>query len=168
MGITHKLGRIHCIIPDVQVRPGINFKHLEWVGNYIAEKRPDVIICLGDFADMPSLNSHGKKLELEGHRYKRDIQVTHNAMELLVKPFRNKGYNPKMVLTLGNHEERIERYAAEDPRLQGTVSYDDLAYERWGWKVIPFLKPIKLDGISYAHYFISGTYGKPVSSAAAL
>ena len=35
-----RLGRMHIVIPDVQCKPGVSLDHLEWVGNYIAEKRP--------------------------------------------------------------------------------------------------------------------------------
>jgi hypothetical protein len=49
------------VIPDCQVRPDVDYSHLSWVGNYLAEKRPDVIVQIGDFADMPSLSSYEKK-----------------------------------------------------------------------------------------------------------
>ena len=49
-----RLGRMHIVIPDVQAKPGVPLDHLTWGGNYIAEKKPDAIICIGDFADMPS------------------------------------------------------------------------------------------------------------------
>src|SRR4051812_15399332 len=55
-----RLGRMHIIIPDVQVRPGVNTDHLEHIGHYIAEKKPDELICIGDFADFPSLSSFDK------------------------------------------------------------------------------------------------------------
>lgn len=167
--MSKRIGKIHCVIPDVQVRPGVNYQHLSWVGNYIAEKRPDVVVCIGDFADMASLSSHSKKKELEGKRYAKDIAVTRAAMATLMTPIQKvKGYNPRLVLTLGNHEERIDRWVADDPKLEGFISIADLGYEEWGWEVVPFLQPISIHGVSYAHYFISGAYGKPVSSASAL
>lgn len=160
---------MHLIIPDCQIGPGVPTEHLTWIGNYIAKKRPDVIVQIGDFADMPSLNFHSRKLELEGKRYWKDIEASKKAMQRLMKPWEKiSGYYPKMVLTLGNHEERIDRLAKEDPRLEGTISTKDLAYEEVGWKVIPFLKVAKIDGWEYSHYFISGSYGRPVTSAAGL
>ena len=53
----------HLIIPDCQVKDGVPLEYLEWIGHYIVEKKPDVIINIGDFADMPSLSSYdvGKK-----------------------------------------------------------------------------------------------------------
>lgn len=141
----------HMIIPDVQVRPGVNTDHLEWIGRYAAEKRPDVIVQIGDFADLPSLSSYSVgKAEAEGKRYKRDVAAVHAAMERLITPIiRVKGYKPRMVLTLGNHEDRISREVEANARLEGVISIDDLKYEEYGWEVHPFLKIVKIDGIEY-------------------
>jgi hypothetical protein len=48
----------HVVIPDIQAKPGHSFRYLERIGEYIVEKKPDVIVCIGDFADMPSLSSY--------------------------------------------------------------------------------------------------------------
>ena len=50
----------HCVIPDVQAKDGCDISYLADVGKYIVEKKPDVIVCLGDFADMPSLSQIGR------------------------------------------------------------------------------------------------------------
>lgn len=177
--MNKKLGKKHCVIPDVQAKPGVDSSHLEHVGNYIAEKQPDVIVMIGDFADMPSLSSYDKgKLSYEGRSYKADIEASIAAMELLMKPIEalnrkrlRKGlapYKPKQVLTRGNHEQRIIRAVEEDRKLLGTLKVEDLQFEKFGFKVYPFLEVVKIDGIEYSHYFTSGVMGRPVSSAAAL
>lgn len=165
-----RIGRTHCILPDVQTRPGVGNDHLSHVGQYIAEKRPDVVVCIGDFADMPSLSPYDEgKVVFEGARYVNDLKAAHVAMEKLMKPIKAvRGYKPEMLLTLGNHEERINRHAEANPRLKGLVSVTDLEYEKWGWEVAPFLKIMKKDGIMYSHYFTSGVMGRPVSSARAI
>jgi hypothetical protein len=163
------------VIPDCQVKPGVDISHLTWIGNYIVEKQPDVIINIGDFSDMPSLNSYAVgKAESEGTRYSEDIKFTKHAMDKLLGPLRkyNSGrkvkYNPELHLTTGNHEFRIKREAENNPKLIGTISLDDLGYKQAGWQVHDFLKIVKVDQISYCHYFVSGSMGRPVSSAAAL
>jgi len=72
----------HLVIPDCQVKPGQSVKYLENIGKYIAEKQPEVIVCIGDFADMPSLSSYdvGKK-SFEGRTYKADVKAVHKGME---------------------------------------------------------------------------------------
>jgi len=166
----------HLVLPDVQFKPGNDSTFLTAIGNYIVDKKPDTVVCIGDFSDLPSLSSYdvGKK-SFEGRRYKADVEATHQGMEALLAPISNYNakmrrtkhslYLPRLVLTLGNHENRINRVVEGDPKLEGTISLDDLKYAKYGWEVIPFLEPIVIDGIAYCHYFTSGVMGRPVASA---
>lgn len=168
----------HLILPDCQAKPGVDFTYLNKIGHYIVEKKPEVLVCIGDFADMPSLSSYdqGKK-SFEGRRYKNDIEASHEAMTALLEPmwtFNNKAkrnkekqYHPRMVLTLGNHENRINRAVNDDPKLDGVLSDNDLAYSNFGWEVFPFLDVVVVDGIAYSHYFTTGLMGRPCTSASA-
>jgi hypothetical protein len=162
-----RLGRMHIVIPDVQAKPGVRLDHLTWVGNYIAEKRPDAVICIGDFADMEALSKYDVgTIRGENKRLKKDLDVAREAMDLLMAPIRKApDYAPELHLTMGNHEHRLDRFANEHPYLEEVVGTHMLRYEEWGWKVHPFLKPVSIDGVDYAHYFISGTMGRPASSA---
>lgn len=159
------------VLPDVQNHPGTPTDYLQWCGQYLAIKKPDVIVQLGDFTDLPSLSSHDSKgsLQLEGRRYQQDIDSSQTAMTRLLNPIAKvSGYNPHKYLTLGNHEHRIIRTIEADPKLEGTISLDDLAYESFGWKVYPFLQPIVIGGVAFCHYFPSGVMGRPITSAKAL
>ena len=105
----------HFVLPDCQVKPGVPLDHLTWAGRYVSEKRPDVIVCIGDFADMSSLSSYdvGKK-SFEGRSYKADIEAAAEGMRMFLDPIRElqaqqrrnkeKIYRPRLILTLGNHE----------------------------------------------------------------
>lgn len=165
-----RLGKMHMVIPDTQVKPGVATDHLEWAGNYAAEKRPDVIVMIGDWWDMPSLSSYDKgKLSFEGRRYVDDIKSGRKAMERFLEPLsRVKDYKPRLVFTLGNHEHRIVRYVENNPEFAGKFGFDDLGLRDYGWEVHDFLKPVEIDGVTYCHYFTSGVMCRPVSSAAAL
>ena len=171
--------KTHMVIPDVQSKPGQNFKFLKVIGEYMVEKKPDTVICLGDFADLPSLSSYdvGKK-SFEGRRYKDDVEASNYAMKTLLGPLgeynlhasrnKKKQYHPQMILTLGNHENRITRATENDPKLDGTIDLSDLNYAKYGWSVYPFLEVVMVDGIAYSHYFTTGVMGRPVTSARAL
>ncbi len=169
-------GRKHLVIPDVQCKPGVSLQHLTWIGKYIVDKKPDVLVCIGDFSDMASLSMYDKgKRSFEGRTYAADIAVSKKAMGMLLAPLRayqktrkGRNYKPRMVMTLGNHEERINRAIEDDARLHGTISIDDLGYKEAGWQVYPFLKVVVIDGVAYSHFFASGVMGKPVCSARAL
>lgn len=166
------------VLPDVQAKPGGDFSFLRRIGAYMVEKKPDVVVCIGDFADMPSLSSYDKgKKSFEGRRYKRDIEAAQFAMQAFLGPLneynamrrrnRKGEYKPRMVLTLGNHEARINRACDDDPKLDGVLSLKDLAYEEYGWEVYDFLQVVIIEGVAFSHYFTSGTMGRPVTTAQA-
>ncbi len=119
---------------------------------------------------MPSLSSYALgKAAAEGQRYVEDVRIAQEAMKTLLAPIKKvKGYKPEMILTMGNHEDRIDREAEANPRFKGAITTKDLKYSEAGWTVYPFLKVAKIDGWEYSHYFVSGAMGRPVSSAAAL
>lgn len=164
------------VIPDGQVKPGVPIEHWNWIGQYAVEKKPDVIVNIGDFSDLPSLSSYDKgKKSFEGRRYKEDIKATRQAMETFLAPIREeqeklkrdkkKAWNPRLVLTLGNHEQRIERAVNAQPEYDGLISYEDLGYEGDGWEVYPFLEVVIIEGVAFSHYFTSGVMGRPIANA---
>jgi len=165
-----RIGRMHLVVPDCQIKPGVPTDHLEWISNYILEKRPDVIINIGDFADINSLNKYDKgTLRGENRRLKADLRAARNAMNRLMNPIiACKDYKPELHLTMGNHEERLARFANENPEFDQIIGIHMLRYQDWGWNVHPFTKVCSVDGVEYAHYFITGESGRPVTSAAAL
>jgi hypothetical protein len=167
------------VIPDTQVTEHSDLEPLRWAGQYAAEKKPDAIVHIGDHWDMPSLSSYdvGKK-SFEGRQYTKDIAAGKRGMEALLAPIwaeqeknrraKGKVYKPEMHFHIGNHEDRIDRAVEMDRKLEGLMSLDDLCLEDYGWTVHPFLKPHKLGGVMFSHYFVSGVMGRPVTSARAL
>jgi hypothetical protein len=165
----------HLIIPDTQVKPGVDTRHLEWIGKYIAEKQPDVIVHLGDHWDMESLSHWSTKREMEGKRYLADVQAGNEGFLKLNKAllaqqerqrvWKVKLYQPRKVFLMGNHENRIVRCIEQDPKLEGFMGLHDL--DTLDWEISPFLSPINIDGVRYAHYFYNPMTGKPYGGQAA-
>ncbi len=169
----------HLVIPDTQCKDGVNLDHLTWVGNYIVDMKPDVIIHIGDHYDLPSLSSYDTgTLAFEGRRYKKDIEAGNRGMDLLMAPIlaeqarqrknKDKVWKPRMIFTIGNHEQRIIRAVNDDPKLEGLMSFEDFNLKQYGWEVLPFLEVAVVDEVCYSHYFCSGIMGRPTSSAKAL
>lgn len=162
----------HIMIPDLQVTPDTPTDHLSWIGEYIVEQKPDVVVQIGDLADMESLSSYDKgKRSFEGRRYIRDIDSAHKAMKQLNQPLtdynlrqtmnKKKLYRPDKRITLGNHEYRIQRAIEDDARLDGTLGLQDLDFAHYGWKSHDFLEPVEIDGVHYAHFFANPMSGRP-------
>lgn len=163
-----KVGITHLVIPDTQTKAGVPNDHLKWIGQYIVDKQPDVVIHLGDHWDMPSLSSYDKgKKQFEGRRYKSDVKAGNDALEVLMKPLNDYNYkasskdeyHPRLVLLRGNHEARIETALEYDPYLEGVIGYDDLLSP--SWEVVDYLKVIEIDGVNYSHFFYNPMNGRP-------
>lgn len=163
---------VHIIIPDTQVKPGVDTSHLKWIGAFIHERfasYPDLkVIHLGDHWDMEALSSYDKgKKSMEGRRVNLDIEAGNRAFALIDRPFvsmesaRRKAGLPavRKVITLGNHEARISRACEDDPQLDGVLSLDDL--DTQDWERFPFLTPVTIDGVTYCHYFQNPMTGRP-------
>jgi hypothetical protein len=73
---------------------------------------------------------------------------------------------PRTVFLEGNHEHRIHRAIDLQPELDGAIGYSDLNLSEWYDDIVLYegTTPghIEINGITYAHYFISGVAGRPV------
>lgn len=162
------------IIGDSHVKPGVPLDRFKWAGRYAGDKKPDVIVDMGDWADMPSLSSYdiGKK-SFEGRRYKEDVEAANSAREIfnsalaetnagLARRHRAR-YQPQKIALGGNHcEGRINRVLEEDPKLIGTIGTDDFKFEHYGWRYIPYREYVEVGGFTFCHYFSSGVMGRPI------
>ena len=172
--MTKRIGKEILVIGDSHATPKANNDRFEWLGNFIVDKKPDIIVDIGDMADMPSLSTYDKgSIHSEGLRYTDDIECAIDAQQKINKPIDEynkiltkkkhlKKYSPLRKKVLGNHEQRIVRAAEADPALNGHLKISDLQYKEHGWDVYPFLKPYCVQGIAFKHYHTSGIMGKAI------
>lgn len=158
------------IIPDTQVRPGVPTHHFDWIGALIQEYQPEYVVHLGDHWDMPSLSSYAGELEREGRRYTDDIEAGNAALERLHKAM--GGFKPKRKIILrGNHENRITRAVADNPKLKGALSFDHFNDRALGWEPIDYngATPgiVRVEGVAFAHYFTPSMSDRPIGGGAA-
>jgi len=162
----------HFIIPDTQVRPNVPTNHLKAAASYCVDKQPEVIVHLGDHWDFPSLSSYEKKGSafFEEASLAADIRAGNDAMTVFtdviaahnrkMRRMKKRGYHPRMVFLMGNHENRMQRLIDSDPVLyRDVIGYHQLNLE--GWEVVPFLEMIEIDGVQYSHYFYNPDSGRP-------
>lgn len=158
----------HLIIPDAHANPNYSNERFNWLGEFIKDIKPDVVINLGDGADMASLCSYDKgKRSFNGRTYRKDIDSFLDSQERLWGPIRKtKKRLPSSYYLIGNHEQRIDRAIDLSPELEGTLSIDDLNLWEWYDEVVPYdgstPGTCSVDGILYAHYFTSGVMGRPI------
>lgn len=156
------------VIADTQAKSEESLEYLLWIGKYVADKKPDIIVHIGDHFDMPSLSSYDKGTsKIEGKRLYKDIEAGVTGFKFLnLELEKHKDYKPRKVFCLGNHEERLDRYVNEHPELQGTLGTDKLPFAEYGWEVHPFLKPVEIEGIFFVHYLANPMSGKPYGGSA--
>lgn len=145
------LGTSILVIGDAHFDPDEPLTRATWLGRMINRIRPEVVVCIGDWADMASLShwDHGT-IRMEGRRYRDDIAASNEALELLEAELK---YRPRKIVTLGNHEDRITRAIAHAPHLEGHVALSDFHWEKHGWEVYPFLQPVIVEGVAFCHFF---------------
>lgn len=162
------------MIPDVHCKPKVNNQRLRWLSKFVVDRKPDVIVQLGDWGDFPSLSSYDKgKASFEGRRFRDDVNAYKDgnkqfSVEIAKynytrKLYHEKQYKPRMIKLRGNHEERILRAVQYSPELEGTLSYELLQDEMYGWETHNFLDIVSVDGILYSHYFTSGNSSTPIA-----
>jgi predicted MPP superfamily phosphohydrolase len=178
------VNRFHYIIPDYHARPSKNInvannRRADWIGEDILAEQPDVIIDIGDFADMYSLCKQAEgKAEFARANYQDDLKACWDASKKIFGRIRKyndtrcrlkkKQYHPLIIRCLGNHEMRIERYLEKNPKFDKWMSVDDLAYGYYGEEVIPFLQPKIIDSISYCHYYYQSNQNYAATTASAM
>lgn len=147
-------------IPDLQVRPGVPLDHMTWIGRWIADRKPQVVIQAGDFGDMASCSTHDEpgSLSAEGRSIEADIDVCKRALKLLHAGIGK--HKCRKIVTLGNHENRLNRFVNSHPVLRHTYARDPFGFEAAGWEVYPFLQPVIVAGIAFAHFFPRSSSGK--------
>lgn len=151
------------VIADTQCKSEEDLEYMLWIGHYINEKRPDILIHIGDHYDFPSLSSYDKgKASAEGKRLYKDIEAGNTGFEFLNLAISDDAtYNPRKIFCCGNHENRLDRYVDDNPELIGTLGVDKLPFEKYGWEVHPFLKPVEVEGIFFVHFLANPMNGKP-------
>jgi hypothetical protein len=143
------------------------------LGDLIEDIKPDYVVDLGDGADMASLNSYDTRYPkaIVSQSYEADINSYNDAQSRIWDRYSlKKKKRPYRIGLEGNHENRIKKAVALDPRLEGNkygISFKHLQTEHWfdeyhGYKNSgPAI--VDFDGVSYAHYFSAGNYGTAIS-----
>lgn len=170
-----KLGKIDSpkkptilVIADTQVKPTESLEYILWVGKYIHDTKPDIILMIGDWWDFPSLSSYDKgKASSEGRRFVDDLTAGNKGLELLeLEINKDPTYKPRKVFCKGNHEHRVDRYVEDNPELKGTLGTEFLPLTKYGWEVYDFLVPVEIEGIFFVHYLANPMNGRPYSGTA--
>ena len=163
------------LIGDVHLAPKQDMSRMTWLGKYIVDEKPEIIVQMGDFGDYPSLSSYDKgKKSYEGRSYAADVKSVIVGQELLLGPLsqynnslkkaKTKQYKPRKIMLGGNHDEgRISRAINEDRKLEGVIGIEDQRFADFGWEYSPYKEIINVEGVYLSHHFSRGLLDKPVT-----
>lgn len=157
------------VLSDQHATPEHGNERADYLANLIIDTRPDVVVNLGDAADMGSLSSYDKgKRSFHGRSYKADIESHLDFQERVWGPVRaRKKKLPLRIVLEGNHEHRIERALDLSPELEGTLSFTHFQFSDEYDEVVRYSGAtpgkITVEGITFAHYFVSGVMCRPIS-----
>ena len=153
--------------------PEFGNERFDWLGRFLFDIKPDYVVDLGDFGDMKSLNSYDSRYPqaIVSQSYQADIESYNDAQDRLRHQFRSsKKRMPTWYGFEGNHEHRLKKALAIDPRLEGEkygISFKHLDTDYWYDEYIEYENGgpgiYSIDGVGYAHFFSSGNLGQAMS-----
>jgi len=154
-------------------KPEVSNERYNWLGDLIEDIEPDYVVDLGDGADMSSLNSYDTRYPkaIVAQSYEADIDSYNDAQARLWERYSlKKKRRPYRIGLEGNHENRIKKAVALDPRIEGGrygISFKHLQTDHWFDEYHEYENSgpaiVDLDGVSYSHFFSAGNYGTAIS-----
>ena len=165
------MGKDYCIVPDIHSHPDHNNNRADWLGKFIKDRKPDVVVNIGDQWDLASLSSFDKgKASFNGANYEKDIDAGLDFTDRMWHPMKkSKKKQPRRVFLIGNHENRLKKVLEYEPHLAGDrygISQKNFQLEHYYHNVVDYEGGtpgiINLDGISFAHFMVSGLMGRPI------
>lgn len=165
------MSKTYLVVPDPHAHKDFNNDRADWLGQLIKDRKPDVVVNMGDVYDMPSLSSFDKgKASFHGASYEKDIEAGVEFLDRMWHPLRKaKKKKPKSVFLIGNHEQRLQKVLEQQPELTGSkygIGWGDYQLEDYHHIVVPYNGQTpdiyQADGISFAHFMVSGLMGRPI------
>lgn len=153
--------------------PEVSNERFDWLGQFIYDTKPDMVIDLGDGADMRSLNSFDSRYPqaIVAQSYEEDINCYLDSQKRLRAPFKkHKKGKPTWIGHEGNHEYRIKKAIQTDPRLEGEkygISFSHLQTNKWFDEYYEYENGgpsiSSYYGVDFSHFFSSGNFGSATS-----
>ena len=154
--------------------PNCSNERFNWLGDLIEDVKPDYTIDLGDGADMRSLNTFDTRYPqaIVAQSYQKDIESYNDSQDRLWSRYKlSKKKRPFRIGFEGNHEHRIKRAVAHDPRLEGDkygISFSHLQTDHWFDEYHEYNNSapalVSYDGVLYGHYVSTGNFGSALST----
>jgi hypothetical protein len=140
-----------------------------WIARLGSERRPTVVVDLGDAVTMDSCSRHDRNDTLKG-RLKPSIKAdldNHLASLQAFERGRERDWKPRRIKTRGNHEQRLWSFENEHPENEGshTNAYAEQLLQ-FGWQERGFGEFAYVSSVAFTHAPINGM-GRPMGGKTA-
>jgi predicted phosphodiesterase len=116
----------YLLVPDPHNTERTLHKPYVRVKDFALEWRPDETILMGDFMNMDSLahwnDSKSKKLEMEGRRFKKEVEVCNKELDYWQE------VSKRVTYIEGNHEEWVAQYIGKHPETEGLIELPNVLH----------------------------------------
>jgi len=146
--------KVALVIGDTHDAPTLSKERFFWIGRHTAVLRPDIIIHIGDMSSFDSLchfipdDTYTAKITKP--LFEEDMLSLQECLRQLDKGMGK--FNVRKVLTEGNHEFRLHRYADKNPPVFGILQkrfYEII--ESFKWEHIEMSKMFDFAGVNFTH-----------------
>lgn len=156
-----KTGKIKAlVIGDAHDSPLIDKARFEWMGKHARKLKPDLVIQIGDFATLDSLNSHVPNETYYG-KAKPTFLADMASFNQALDAFGDCGAEKHC--TLGNHERRLYQFEDNAPEAWGLMQHElQSVFERHKWTMSPYGAITYYGGVGFVHAALNRlgkTYG---------
>lgn len=150
------------VIFDAHDSPSLRKDRFRWMGRYVQEHNPDMVVQVGDLFSFDSLCQIEPNDTLLGKAkpvFTDDIASGHEALREFDRGA--GGWDGEKHVTLGNHEHRALSFTNRTPEIAGllTENLDNLLMTH-GWTYSPYGAMHFVGGVAFVHIPLS-RMGRP-------
>ena len=132
---------------------------LAWAARFGSDRKVGRVVQVGDWGTFDGASFHDKNDTLRARLKPTIKQDLDNQRESLVVFNDNKpaDWNPKLDITLGNHENRIHRFENANPETAGMFSNElETNFAQFGWQTRPYGEVMFVQGVGISHHPTNG------------
>lgn len=156
------------VIPDAHASVSLCNDRFTWIGKLCADRKPDIIVQIGDFCSWDSVSTHERPGTAQFSRkpsFDAEFAVFNDALLRINAGMPKDVDKVRRIVTMGNHEIRLYNYEDANPVCAGLLTGRvEQAFESAGWEYYPYGQEVFIEGVSFTHKPFN-IMGKPKSNA---
>lgn len=132
---------------------------LTWLARLGSERKVKRVVQVGDWGTFDGASFHDKNDTLRA-RLKPSIRSdldNHKESLIAWNRGRDPDWKPKLDITLGNHEYRLNRFENANPETVGVFTGElEQNFMQFGWKTRPYGEVMFVQGVGISHHPVNG------------